>query len=367
MTTNNHVSTLTIDSKALIHNLNFFKSRLNEETKILVVVKAEAYGSSSELVAKFIESHVDYFAVAYTHEGIVLRNSGITKPILVLYPQIENIKQIVTHRLEPSLYNFRIFDAFLKFADEEPLMNYPIHIKFNTGLNRLGFWHTDIPKILSELKASNNVFVKSIYSHLAASEDPNEVEFTTNQINNFAYIVKQVYEHLDYEPMIHILNTSGIINYPQAQFDMVRLGIGLYGFGNEESITNQLQNTHNLSSVITQIHIVQPGETIGYNRGFTANRITKIATIPVGHADGISRKLGNKNGFVIINEQAVPIVGNVCMDMLMVDVTEIECNEGDSVILFNHQSHINYISDKYETIPYDVITNISQRIKRVIV
>ncbi|WP_440120562.1 alanine racemase [Tenacibaculum sp. Ill] len=362
----NHVTVLEIDAKAALHNLAYFKQKLQPTTKILVVVKAFGYGSESTEVAKIVQDHVDYFAVAYSSEGIALREAGISTPILVLNPQIQNLKDIVKYRLEPSLYSFKIFDAFLKLADEEPLMNYPIHLKFNTGLNRLGFWHTDVPTIVAELKKSNNVKVESIFSHLAASEDPREQEFTIGQINNFAYIVKQVYEHLGYQPMIHILNTSGIIYYPQAQFDMVRLGIGLYGFGNNEQETAQLKNTHTLKSIISQINIVQPGETVGYNRAFVASQPTRSATIPIGHADGISRKLGNKNGFVFINNQPAPIIGNVCMDMIMVDVTKIDCKEGDEVIIFNHQQHVEYMAHKCETISYEILTALSQRIKRLV-
>lgn len=363
---NNHVTVLEIDSEAVLYNLAYFKQKLQPQTKILVVVKAFGYGSEAVEIAKIVQDKVDYFAVAYSYEGILLREAGIKTPILVLHPQIQNLKDIVKYRLEPNLYNFKIFDAFMQLADEAPLMNYPIHIKFNTGLNRLGFWHTDVPTLLTELKKSNNVKVESIFSHLAASEDPNEQEFTIGQINNFAYIVKQFYEHLGYEPMIHILNTSGIINYPQAQFDMVRLGIGLYGFGNNEQETAQLKNTHTLKSIISQIHLIQPGETVGYNRAFVANQPTRTATIPVGHADGISRRLGNKEGFVIINNQAAPIIGNVCMDMIMIDVTKVDCNEGDEVIIFNHQQHIEYIAHKCETIPYEILTALSQRIKRLV-
>ncbi len=363
---NNHVTVLEIDANAILHNLNYFKQKIQPKTKILAVVKAFGYGSDAIEVAKITAEHVDYFAVAYSNEGILLREAGIETPILVLHPQISNIEDIVKHRLEPNLYNFKILDAFIAYANEVPLMNYPVHIKFNTGLNRLGFWHTDVPNILTELKKSNNIVVQSVFSHLAASEDPKEQEFTVNQINNFAYIVKQIYDHLGYEPMIHILNTSGVINYPKAQFDMVRVGIGLYGFGNNPQETANLKNTHTLKSIISQIHIIQPGETVGYNRAFVANKVTKSATIPVGHADGISRKLGNKSGFVIINSQPVPIIGNVCMDMIMVDVTSIECKEGDEVILFNHQQHIDYMAHKCETIPYEILTALSQRIKRLV-
>jgi alanine racemase len=363
---NNHVTVLEIDGNALTHNLNYFKQKLQPETKILAVVKAFGYGSDGVQVAKFLEDKVAYFAVAYTHEGIALREADIKTPILVLHPHIQNLQSIIDYRLEPSLYNFDIFNAFLQLADKAPLMNYPIHIKFNTGLNRLGFWHTDVPKILSELKDTNHIKVQSLFSHLAASEDLEEKDFTVNQINNFAYIVQQFYKHLKYEPMLHILNTSGVLNYPKAQFDMVRIGIGLYGFGNDEKETTQLKNTHNLKSIISQIHIIKPGETVGYNRAFVAKKTTKTATIPIGHADGLSRRLGNKKGFVLINKQKAPIVGNVCMDMIMVNITKINCKEGDEVIIFNNQEMIQNIADISETIVYETLTAISPRVNKML-
>ncbi|MFD2530267.1 MULTISPECIES: alanine racemase [Polaribacter] len=363
---NNHVTVLEIDGTALDHNLNYFKQKINPETKILAVVKAFGYGSDGVQVAKHLEDKVDYFAVAYTHEGIALREANISKPILVLHPQIPNLKEVVSYRLEPNLYNFKIFNAFLKLADEAPLMNYPIHIKFNTGLNRLGFWHTDIPAIISDLKKTNHIKVQSLFSHLAASEDLEEQEFSINQINNFAYIAQQFYKHLGYEPLLHILNTSGVVNYAKAQFDMVRVGIGLYGFGNDDKETAALKNTHNLTSIISQIHTINPGETVGYNRAFVAKRPTKTATVPIGHADGLSRKIGNKKGYVLINNQKAPIIGNVCMDMIMVDVTKINCNEGDAVIIFNNQQMIQHIANVSETIVYETLTAISQRVKKVL-
>lgn len=363
---NNHVTVLEIDGTALDHNLNYFKQKINPETKILAVVKAFGYGSDGVQVAKHLEDKVDYFAVAYTHEGIALREANISKPILVLHPQIPNLKEVVSYRLEPNLYNFKIFNAFLKLADEAPLMNYPIHIKFNTGLNRLGFWHTDIPAIISDLKKTNHIKVQSLFSHLAASEDLEEQEFSINQINNFAYIAQQFYKHLGYEPLLHILNTSGVVNYAKAQFDMVRVGIGLYGFGNDDKETAALKNTHNLTSIISQIHTINPGETVGYNRAFVAKRPTKTATVPIGHADGLSRKIGNKKGYVLINNQKAPIIGNVCMDMIMVDVTKINCTEGDAVIIFNNQQMIQHIANVSETIVYETLTAISQRVKKVL-
>jgi alanine racemase len=363
---NNHVTVLEIDGNALKHNLQYFKQKLEADTKTLVVVKAFGYGSEATKVAKFLENDAAYFAVAYTDEGIALRTAGIKIPILVLHPQIQNLELIIEHQLEPNLYNFKIFTAFLAIAGTTLLFNYPIHIKFNTGLNRIGFCHTDIPKIISELKETNHTKVASIFSHLAASEDLNEKEFTTNQINDFTHIAQQFYTHLDYKPIVHLLNTSGIINYPQAQFDMVRLGVGLYGFGNDAQETKALKNVVSLKSIISQIHFIESGESIGYNRDFTTNKPTKTATIPVGHADGISRKLGNKNYAVIVNNQKAPIIGNVCMDMIMIDITDIDCTEGDDVILFNSQEMITEIAAISETISYEILTAISQRVKRVL-
>ena len=363
---NNHVTILEIDGNALKHNLQYFKDKLETNTKTLVVVKAFGYGSEAVKIAKFLKNNVDYFAVAYTDEGIALRKAGIENPILVLHPQIQNLELIIQHQLEPNLYNFNIFNAFLTLADTKLLLNYPVHLKFNTGLNRLGFWHTDIPKIITELKETNHIKVASIFSHLAASDDITEKEFTTNQINDFAFIAKHFFEYLDYKPYIHILNTSGVVNYPQAQFDMVRLGIGLYGFGNDEQETKQLKNVVSLKSIISQIHLIQPGESIGYNRAFIAKNHMKTATIPLGHADGISRKLGNKNYSILVNNQRAAIIGNVCMDMIMVDITNIDCNEGDEVIIFNSQETIQEMAKNSGTISYEILTAISQRVKRLL-
>ena len=363
---NNHVTILEIDNQALEHNLNYFKSKLNPETKILAVVKAFGYGSDGVLVGDFLKDKVDYFGVAYAQEGIALREAGIETPIMVLHPQIQNFDALINHRLEPCLYNFKTLDAFFALADERLLLNYPVHLNFNTGLNRLGFWHNDIGVLLSKIHENKHIKITSLFSHLAASEDPEEKEFSINQINNFAYIVKQMYEALSYEPFIHMLNTSGVINYGKAQFDMVRVGIGLYGFGNDENETSQLENTHNLYSVISQIHLIEPGETVGYNRAFVAKKPTKTATVPIGHADGIPRAVGNQKGFVLVNEQKAPIIGNVCMDMLMIDVTNIQCKEGDRVIVFNSQEMIQTFSDAAETIPYETLTAISSRVKKML-
>ena len=363
---NNHVTVLEIDGNAIIYNLNYFKKKLESSTKILAVVKAFGYGGDGVQIASLLKDKVDYFAVAYSDEGVALRKAGINTPILVLHPQIQNIDQIVRYQLEPNLYNFKILDAFLNFSNINSLKKYPIHLKFNTGLNRLGFRAEDVSKLMNILLGSTHLKITSILSHLAASEDHNEQDFTHNQLDNFNSIVTQVFHHLQYQPMIHVLNTSGVINYPNFQFDMVRVGIGLYGFGNDKNETSKLKNTLILKSIISQIHVINLGETVGYNRAFYAKVPSKIATIPIGHADGISRKLGLGKGYIIIHNQKAPIVGNVCMDMVMIDVTHIKCSEGDQVYIFKSQEDILHMAKVSETISYEVITLLSQRIKRLL-
>lgn len=363
---NNHVTKVQIDLNAAKHNLSVFKNKLSGNTKVLVVVKAFGYGSDAVEIAKSVQHNVDYFAVAYTDEGIALRNAGINNPILVLHPQIANLQLIIDRCLEPNLYNFNILNAFTELTEKQGLEDYPTHLKFNTGLNRLGFTADDTPEILSKINASKGVKIKSLFSHLAASEDKNERDYSLKQISRFKDISNEIKNKLDYEPMMHMCNTSGIINYPEAHFDMVRLGIGLYGFGNETSETKKLKNVINLKSVISQIHTIQKGNTVGYNRAFVAPHDMKTATIPIGHADGISRQLGNGVGHVKINNQKAPIVGNVCMDMLMVDISKIDCKIGDEVVVFDHQNTINELATKSSTISYELITAISQRIKREI-
>jgi len=364
---NNHVSVLEIDLNAVDFNLNYFKSKLQKTTKILAVVKAFGYGSSSVEIAKHIATKVDYFAVAYVDEGIALRNAGIKLPILILHPQKVNFKKIIEYCLEPNIYSHNLLRSFIETAKTLKLKNYPIHIKFNTGLNRLGFTKNDILEIVQTVNSQNYVEITSIFSHIAASEDLNEREFTLQQINTFKTISTALNTQLQNKPFRHMLNTSGIVNYAnQAQFDMVRLGIGMYGFGNATEETNKLKNVLVLKSVISQIHTVQKGESVGYNRAYKANSTIKTATIPIGHADGISRQFGNGIGYVYINNLKAPIVGNVCMDMIMVNITKINCQEGDEVLVFKNQQHIEDLAKRINTIPYELITAISQRIRRTL-
>jgi len=357
---------LEIDLGALTHNFNYLKSKLQPKTKFLAVVKAFAYGSDSVEVAKHLQTlEVDYFAVAYTKEGVALRDAGITTPILVLHPQPENFSIIIERCLEPSIYSLKILREFIAAAEVEKQRNYPIHVKFNTGLNRLGLSESDMKFIISNLKCTHAVEAKSLFSHLAASEDTNELDFTTKQIESFKSIAELFESKIGYKPWLHLCNTSGVINYPKAHFDMVRCGIGLYGFGNSAKEDDNLKPIASLKSVISQIHNIEKDETVGYNRAYKSKGFEKTATIPIGHADGINRIYGNGNGFVIINGEKAPIIGNVCMDMIMVNITTIDCSEGDEVIIFDSTYKAVNLAESANTISYEIITSISQRVKRL--
>ncbi|MGB1210148.1 MAG: alanine racemase [Lacinutrix venerupis] len=356
---------LEIDLNALKHNVTFIKSKLKSNTKFLAVVKAFAYGSDAIEIAKYLETlNVDYFAVAYTDEGIALRNAGVNTPILVLHPLPINFKDIVEYRLEPNIYSQRVLNNFITTSKELKQNNYPIHLKFNTGLNRLGFAENEITTIVNKLQETQAIKVKSIFSHLAASEDKNEEKFTLNQIESFKNISKKIIDLLGYQPILHQCNTSGILNYPQAHFNMVRSGIGLYGFGNDKEINKKLKPIATLKTSISQIHTIKKGDSLGYNRAFIAKETTKTATLPIGHADGINRLFGNGKGFVYINNQKAPIIGNVCMDMIMVDVTNIACQESDEVIVFGPQHSAEDLAESINSISYELLTSVSQRVKR---
>ncbi|MCB4807116.1 alanine racemase [Tamlana sp. 62-3] len=357
---------LEIDLKALQHNFNYLKSKLHKNTKFLAVVKAYAYGNNAEELAKYLENlGVDYFAVAYTNEGVALRNAGIKTPILVLHPQAVNFSKLIEYKLEPNLYSRKILNEFIELAQTEKLINYPVHLKFNTGLNRLGFSVNDISYLAETLKKTDAIKVKSMFSHLAASEDLNEKPFTLTQINSFKTITDKLSNLIGYKPILHLCNTSGILNYPDAHFNMVRSGIGLYGYGNSVKENQNLKPIGTLKTIISQIHTLKKGDSVGYNRGYISNGVLKTATLPIGHADGIGRQYGNEKGYVIINNQKAPIIGNVCMDMIMVNVTDIDCNEGDEVIIFGPNNTAEKFAQTANTISYEILTSLSQRIKRV--
>lgn len=362
-----HVTVLEIDSNAIIHNFRYFKSIIKPTTKFLGVVKAFSYGNESVAISKILEQEgADYLAVAFIDEGIALREAGIKLPILVLHPQTETLHHLIPYQLEPNLYSFRVLNEFINILNKEAVDSYPIHIKFNTGLNRLGFSATDVDSVIAILKNNPILRLTSLFSHLVASEDLNERDFTLFQINSFKKIATQITEQLNSKPILHLSNTSGTINFPEAHLDMVRVGIGLYGFGNDAAETSKLKNVGVLKSRISQIHTINPGESVGYNRAFISSETLKSATIPIGHADGFHRNLGNKAGYVTINNQKAYILGNVCMDMIMVDVTHITCKEGDEVLVFSSQENVEDLAARSGTISYEIITGISQRIPRVI-
>ena len=358
---------LEIDLNALAQNYRYLTSKLHKDTQVMGVVKAFGYGSDSVAVSKeLISLGVSYFAVAYPNEGITLRKAGIETSILVLHPLPATFKKITDSCMEPAIYSRSMLTQFIDFAEKSGLTKYPIHLKFNTGLNRLGFITEDIDFIAEKVSNTNSVKIKSLFSHLAASEDASEKEFTESQLAQFEDISKKIIEKIGYKPLRHMLNTSGVLNYPEAQYNMVRTGIGLYGFGNDPEENKHLKPIATLKTVISQIHTLKKGETVGYNRAFKATQTTKTATLPVGHADGIKRIFGNRKGWVTVHGKKAPIVGNVCMDMIMVDVTHIDCEEGDEVIVFGENPSAAELSQVINTIPYELITGISQRVKRII-
>ncbi|MFL2623208.1 MAG: alanine racemase [Flavobacteriaceae bacterium] len=359
---------LEINLSALKKNYLFLKSIIPQKTLFLAVVKAFAYGSDAVVVAKYLEKlGVDYFAVAYVEEGVALRKAGVMTPVLVLHPQPINFGKAIEFSLEPSLYSERVLSAFVATAAEMKQINFPVHIKFNTGLNRLGFQNSASNRIALELSKETTIKVKSIFSHLAASEDLEERAFTLGQIEQFSEICERFESGYGKLPVRHLCNTSGAVNYPEAAFEMVRCGIGLYGYDNRIGYSNDLLPVLSLKSVISQIHKLKKGDSVGYNRAYVADTNKTIATLPLGHSDGIGRQYGNGVGYVNIQNKKAPIVGNVCMDMMMVDVSDIDCQEGDHVVVFGAFASAEHLAESAKTISYELLTALSRRIKRILI
>lgn len=357
---------LEINLSYLTHNYHYLRSKITPGVKFLAVVKAIAYGSDSIRIAQHLEQlGVDYFGVAYAEEGVELRKNGITTPILVLHAQPHNYKLIVENNLEPNLYSFHTVKSFASFCKENKIENYPVHIKFNSGLNRLGVALNEVSEIKKQITEAK-LKTTSLMSHLAASEDLNEANFTKKQIDRFILFQKAFLSDVENTSLIHQCNTSGILNFPKAHFNMVRAGIGLYGFGNDADYDKNLKPIAKLTAKISQIRELKKGDTLSYNRKFTANNSIRTATITVGHADGIDRIYGNSKGYVVINNQKAPILGVVCMDMLMVEVTSIDCKEGDTAIIFNEKYTASELAEAVGTISYELITGIGPRVKRII-
>lgn len=356
---------LEIDLNALEHNFNVISSKLNPSTKFMAIVKAGGYGSDSIEIAKKLESiGVDYFAVAFTNEGINLRKAGIKTPVLVLLPQVESIKNIIDYNLQASLYSFYFLENFIDYVNKKEVKKCFCHFKINTGLNRVGFSEYQINDAVEKIKNCKPIKLAGIYSHLAATDDLNETKFTNSQINLFKKLSSKIKSQISYDPILHMSNTSGIFNYPECEFDMVRSGIGLYGYNNY--LNQELVPVHSLKSVIAQIINCNKGESVGYNRSFFCKNDMKVGVIPIGHADGISRSF-SKNAYVFISGKKAEVLGNICMDVLMINLNGINCDEGDEVVVFDSKNNAEDFAKSVGTISYEILTNLSSRIERKII
>ncbi|WP_321333028.1 bifunctional UDP-N-acetylmuramoyl-tripeptide:D-alanyl-D-alanine ligase/alanine racemase [uncultured Bacteroides sp.] len=359
-----HETILEINLNALINNLNYFRGKLKPETKMMCMVKAFAYGAGSYEIAKTLQEHrVDYLAVAVADEGSDLRKAGITGSIIIMNPEMTAFKTMFDYKLEPEVYSFHLLDALIKEAEKEGITNFPIHLKLDTGMHRLGFAPDEVPELIRRLKEQNAVIPRSIFSHMVGSDNEQFDDFTRRQIEVFdeaSTILQKAFSH---KILRHICNSAGIERFPEAQLDMVRLGIGLYGVS---PIDNSIiYNVSTLKTTILQIRDVPATDTIGYSRKGYVTRDSRIAAIPIGYADGLNRHLGNGKGYCLVNEKKAFYVGNICMDVCMIDVTDIDCKEGDQVIIFGDDLPITVLSDMLETIPYEVLTSVSTRVKRV--
>jgi alanine racemase len=361
-----HETILEINLNALVHNLNYYRSRLRPDTKIMAMVKAASYGSGSFEIANILQfHHVDYLAVAYTDEGTELRKAGISLPVMVMNPEVQGFEAIFRHKLEPEIYNMRLLNQLgeeLKQYEGDPVR---IHIKLDTGMHRLGFEEADINELIVRLKNYRQIRVASVFSHLAASDESEHDGFTRMQFEKFRRMSDLIASSFDYPLLRHLLNSSGILRFSEAQLDMVRLGIGLYGIAATPQEQQHLMQVATLRTAISQIRHVPANETIGYSRAGKLKRDTVVATVAIGYADGINRRLGNGVGKMYVNGSFAPVIGNVCMDMTMLDVTDITAREGDEVIVFGPELPVTEIAKDLNTIPYEVLANISQRVKRV--
>ncbi|MBQ8441785.1 MAG: bifunctional UDP-N-acetylmuramoyl-tripeptide:D-alanyl-D-alanine ligase/alanine racemase [Bacteroides sp.] len=359
-----HETILEINLNALVDNLNHYRGYLKPETKMVCMVKASAYGAGSYEIAKTLQDHrVDYLAVAVVDEGSDLRKAGITCSIIIMNPELTAFKTMFDYKLEPEVYSFHLLDELIKAAEKEGVSNFPIHIKLDTGMHRLGFAPEDIPELITRLKRQTSVIPRSVFSHLVGSDSALFDAFTRKQMETFEKASEELQEAFPHKILRHICNTAGIERYPGAQFDMVRLGLGLYGVN---PFTNQMiHNVSTLKTTILQIREVPQEDTVGYSRKGCLNRDSRIAAIPIGYADGLNRRLGNGRAYCLVNGQKAPYVGNICMDVCMIDVTDIDCKEGDKVIIFGDDLPVTVLADVLDTIPYEILTSVSNRVKRI--
>ncbi|MFN7261497.1 MAG: alanine racemase, partial [Cyclobacteriaceae bacterium] len=358
-----HGTVMEIDLNKMVHNLNYFKSKLKSGVKLMAMVKAFAYGSGSEEVANLLQYHkVDYLGVAYADEGVDLRKNNISLPIMVMNPAEENFPSLLSYCLEPVMYSLKMLRALSQFIEGRPMT---IHVEVDTGMHRLGFDEGDLPEIIAILKSHPPISIASVYSHLAGADEDAHDGFSQEQFDRFQRFYKTLTDSLGIKPLRHILNSPGILRFPDFQMEMVRLGIGLYGVNPTEGKVDQLQPVATLKTIVSQIKKIGKGETIGYGRKGKAENDMSLATIAIGYADGFSRGFSKGKGVVSIRGKKAPVVGNVCMDMTMVDVTNIDVQEGDEVIVFGAGNPIQEVATSINTIPYEILTNTSERVKRV--
>jgi len=360
-----HQTVLEIDLDAMVHNLNYYRSKLSPATKVMAMVKAFSYGTGSIEIAKVLQYRkIDFLAVAIADEGIELRNNGIEVPIVVMNPEEHSFDAMIENRLEPNIYRFKLLEQFDEALKRNAVNNFPVHLKVDTGMKRLGFDHLEeVKKVTAYIRSRETMYIRSLFSHLAVSDDPANDPFTNLQFNRFREYCDSVAESFNYKILRHILNSSGIERFPEMELDMVRLGIGLYGAS--PNIQHELQNVATLKTTISQVRTIEPGETIGYGRKGFAEQPMTIASLPIGYADGLNRRLSNGVGKVLIGGVKVPIVGTICMDMCMVDITGVHAIEGDRAIIFGEDLPVNEVASTLGTISYEILTSIGQRVKRV--
>ncbi len=362
-----HDTILEIDLGALSHNLNYFRSKLKPGVKVMAMVKAFGYGSGAHEVASLLEfSKIDYLAVAYTDEGVSLRKAGISLPVMVMNPERSSLPMLIRYKLEPEIYSFRTLENFVKaLHSTEAIVPFPIHIKLDTGMHRLGFEFPDMKRLGEIILSRPDLKIASVFTHLAATDESTHDAFTKQQLELFEECVALLEKITGQKFLKHALNTGGIERFRNAQYEMVRLGIGLYGVSASGEDQKFLKSVSTLKTVVSQIRKIPAGDSVGYSRKFIASKEMTIATIPVGYADGLRRSLSNGIGYVIVRGKKAPIVGNVCMDMTMIDVTTVECSEGDDVEIFGPDISLHEFSKLSGTIPYEVLTSLSQRVKRI--
>ncbi len=360
-----HETTLEVNLSAIVANLNYYRSQMHSGTKLVCMIKANGYGTGAIEIAKTLQEHrVDYLAVAVADEGVALRQAGITANIMVMNPEMTAFKTMFDYDLEPEVYSFRLLDALRHAARKEGITGWPIHVKLDTGMHRLGFHPVDdMPRLIDYLKKQNALTPRSVFSHFVGSDDDCFDEFSAMQYKMYLTGADALQEAYPHHILRHICNSAGIEHFPERQMDMCRLGIGLYGVNPRNNAI--INNVASLKTTILQLRHVKAGESIGYSRRTTLDKDSLIAAIPIGYADGLNRHLGNRHGFCLVNGKKAEYVGNICMDVCMIDVTDIDCKEGDSVEIFGDDLPITELSDSLDTIPYEVLTGISERVKRV--